>query len=112
MDYLENPDRVDRLDRVARAALFAQVKTLEGRLLAGFLTGGGGEPEHQTPASAPSTPPAAPCMLTRFQVAKRIAVSKITVSRMVKRKTFPAPVRVGSQLRWRSADVEQWERRA
>ena len=94
------------------ADLFAEVGRRlanNGAVLARLL---GDVQPASTPASTPSTPEPGPRMLSRLEVAKRIAVSKITVSRMVKRKSFPAPVRVGSQLRWRLSDIEGWEREA
>jgi predicted DNA-binding transcriptional regulator AlpA len=108
-NFLERPELIGKLSRAEVGKLFAQVRVLEGAVFAKLLSGGG-EPEHQTPASAPSTQEPGPRMLSRSEVAKRIAVSKITVTRMVARETFPAPIHVGSQLRWRLSDIERWER--
>ena len=110
-NFLERPELIGKLSRPEIGKLFAQVRVLEGAVFARLLTGDVVQPASAA-APSPSTAPAAPCMLTRLQVAKRIAVSKITISRMVARKTFPAPVRDGRLLRWRESEVAEWERRA
>ena len=51
-------------------------------------------------------------LLTREQVANRIAYSPYTIDRWVKLKLvgFPLPIKVGPQRehRWKAADIELW----
>ena len=42
------------------------------------------------------------------QVAKMVAVSRRTISRLADAGKLPAPLRIGGSLRWRLADVRQW----
>jgi excisionase family DNA binding protein len=109
-NFLERPELIGKLSRAEVSKLFAQVRVLEGAVFAKLLAGGGDAQPASPPASTPSTQEPGARMLSRSEVAKRIAVSKITVTRMVARKTFPAPIHVGSQLRWRLSDIERWER--
>jgi len=68
MDYLENPDRIDHLDRAASAALFARVKTLEGRLFARLLCG--------DDSTQPASQNAEDKLLTADQAAAMLGVTK------------------------------------
>ncbi len=42
------------------------------------------------------------------QVAKMVAVSRRTISRLADAGKLPPPLRIGGSLRWRLADVRQW----
>lgn len=42
------------------------------------------------------------------QVAKMVAVSCRTISRLADAGKLPPPLRIGGSLRWRLADVRQW----
>ncbi len=42
------------------------------------------------------------------QVAKMVAVSRRTISRLADAGKLPPPLRIGGSLRWRLADVREW----
>lgn len=42
------------------------------------------------------------------QVAKMVALSRRTISRLADAGKLPPPLRIGGSLRWRLADVRQW----
>ncbi len=103
-DFLERPELIGELSRV-------ELGVLLGAVLAKLLTSDASIPA--LPASAPSTPAAEPVMLTRRQVALRLAVSVATLDRMVDRGAFPKPKMVGAHSpRWSEAVVTAWERKA
>jgi excisionase family DNA binding protein len=47
-------------------------------------------------------------LLTLVQVATRYDCSKRHVLRMVDRGLMPAPVHLGSLLRWKQSDLDEW----
>lgn len=47
-------------------------------------------------------------MITARQLAVILQVSKRQVWRMLSARRVPQPIRVGSVVRWRMADIEQW----
>ncbi len=48
-------------------------------------------------------------LLTRPQVEELLGFSTSTLYRLMARKLFPRPVRIGQRaVRWRSADLEAW----
>lgn len=42
------------------------------------------------------------------QVAKMVAVSRRTISRLADAGKLPPPLRIGGSIRWRLADVREW----
>lgn len=51
---------------------------------------------------------AAPVMITARQLAVVLQVSTRQVWRMLSARRVPQPIRVGSVVRWRMAEIEQW----
>ena len=51
---------------------------------------------------------AAPGMLTVQEVAAHLQCSPRTVYRLIETQSIPAPVRVGSFVRWPGALIERW----
>lgn len=47
-------------------------------------------------------------LITKAELAKRFGFCERTITRMVERGRLPAPVQIGSQVRWRVVDIEQW----
>lgn len=47
-------------------------------------------------------------LLRTQQVCEYLGVCRQTLYQMRKRGEFPAPVKVGAQLRWRVSDLEAW----
>ena len=47
-------------------------------------------------------------LLTVLDVAKIMRVSPLTIRRWSRDKKFPAPVRIGSTIRWRTRDIERF----
>ena len=60
-----------------------------------------------SPAAAPAVTPAA-ALLDVQAVAALLDVSKQHVRRLCDAGKMPRPVRLGSLVRWRRADVESW----
>ena len=49
--------------------------------------------------------------LTIEQVSQRIGVSKSTIKRLrAKDSRFPAPMKIGVSIRWRTADIDRYLR--
>lgn len=44
------------------------------------------------------------------QVLNIVPVSRMTIFRLVKKKKFPKPIKVGSRIFWKSSTIEQWLR--
>lgn len=44
------------------------------------------------------------------EVARRLGISKRTVERFVERGTIKKPIRVGRQIRWIEAEIDEWIR--
>ena len=47
-------------------------------------------------------------LLTVQQLAMRLNCSARHVERLVKKKAFPSPVRLGALVRWRVDEIERW----
>lgn len=60
--------------------------------------------------SAEYEEPEEPWLLTAEQLSERLQVSTRTLWRMRSAGTLPAPVRLGSAVRWRSEEIENWVR--
>lgn len=46
--------------------------------------------------------------MTRKELAAYLRVSIRTLNRLVQRGEVPRPARIGTQLRWRVADIDRW----
>ena len=53
-------------------------------------------------------PPIRPALLTKVQVAELLGCSSAHVERLRADGKMPLPVRVGTLLRWRAAELEKW----
>jgi prophage regulatory protein len=48
-------------------------------------------------------------LLTAREVAARLSISQRTIYRLMKRKQFPRPVRLGTRhVRWKASDVQRY----
>jgi excisionase family DNA binding protein len=48
-------------------------------------------------------------LLTAREVAARLSISRRTIYRMMERKQFPQPVRLGTRhVRWKTTDVQRY----
>ena len=47
-------------------------------------------------------------LLRRREVEKRVALARSSLIRLIQRKAFPAPIRVGKSWRWVEAEVQEW----
>lgn len=57
-------------------------------------------------ANAPTPDPAPLLLIDAAEVARRLSISKSSVWRLRDRGLLPQPVRLGSIIRWRAAEVE------
>lgn len=47
-------------------------------------------------------------LLKRRDVQQVVPLSRITLYRRVRARTFPQPVKLGGRLYWRASDVQAW----
>jgi predicted DNA-binding transcriptional regulator AlpA len=84
-----------------RKALFDDAQTIADTLVRSWL-----ERLALFGEMAGATPP--PEYLTAADIQNRLQISRSTLERWVKNKTFPQPQRFENSLRWRREDVERF----
>jgi predicted DNA-binding transcriptional regulator AlpA len=58
---------------------------------------------------SPAQPDEKPRLITTADVMARTSFSRSTLSRLIRRKAFPEPIRFGiNRLAWREAEVTSW----
>jgi predicted DNA-binding transcriptional regulator AlpA len=108
-ELARDPSCATGLPRSAMAALLVRVATVQSALAA-RLVDADADPKTSMPGRTEGSTQA---MLTRKQVALRLAVSVATLDRMVDRGAFPKPSKLGAHSpRWSELTVAAWERKA
>jgi excisionase family DNA binding protein len=49
-----------------------------------------------------------PKLITKAELARMLQLSQRTVYRMAQEKRLPAPIRLGSAIRWRQDTITEW----